>query len=96
MKFAIVVLTKSPQASVRFVKTVSVTVTLYSKEIHSVVFYTPNKQNQLPYQSNTTNDSRKTKLQNYNRQSLQVQISVLLKLFKMSNKVIKENDNLLD
>jgi hypothetical protein len=46
----------------------------------------------LRYQSNTTNDSRNTKLQNYNQQSLPVQISVLLQLLILWNVSVKCDD----
>jgi len=51
--------------------------------------------NQPQYQSNTTNDSRNTKLQKYKQQLLQVQNPVLLQLLTPKNKRIKQNKTTL-
>jgi hypothetical protein len=63
--------TRSSQASVRFVKTVSVTVTLLPSDDPFCCLLNIKPTNQPLCQPNTTNDSRNTKLQNYKQQSLQ-------------------------
>jgi len=58
----------------------------------SIGYFKPIKK--LLYLSNTTNDSRNTKLQNYKQQSLPVQISVLLQLLILWNVKIYTNTNI--